>query len=386
VATVLTYTAAFGIAVIVFVISLLATRRASIQKRAAVSCLSFFISFGLCGIAAHELFPRPVSPQRIPDTRSEAQKQFDAASDDFAESRPENGNFIESLRARAAKLDASDGRHVDLAVLIALGAPEPERRPQLEAILAAGKHGIAYGLDDVARTLLFGIYRSTNRQPLDQRISALEDGIAGVMRIAPDAFGGTVAARLQQARLIDESGDQQRAGRLLEELQARAQGLMARKPSLLESIGHERVWFHLSHGEPDAALRILKEPQFAGLVANPLNTLASDHAWALIIAGRFEEGADRMRLASYAPPRELSAAQRLLGVRAPVPLLVRPLDMAHALVEAGKLTEASSVATSAACKALGRGRATGWQKLKNDLLKRTAILVCPLEEPYTAKS
>jgi hypothetical protein len=385
----LPFAAAFlGVTFIILGLLFLTSRRRPLRIRAAVFALSLAGSFALLGFAVRDFPPAAMMPQPAADTRSEAQKQFDAAFADYDDGSTHNGRVIETLRAHSVKLDPNDPRQVDFAVLNALAASQPERRTQLEAILTAGKPGSAYGLNDVARLMLFGIGRSYNQQPLEQRIAALQDGIDSVMRAAPDAFKGTIAARLQQAKLIDETGAKDKAESVLKEIQQNTQIIQDRTLYELETVVHERVWFYLSYDDSKTAVQILEQPELEKLIKRPLGTLAADYAWALLIAGRIDAGVTQMRLASYAPPfRQLTRPQRLLGMKPPKPQLIRDLDMAHALVQAGQLTEASALTTAVSCHGLTRTPPDGlrWLQRQTDLLKRTAILVCSQEQMQPAK-
>jgi hypothetical protein len=383
----LPYVAAFlGVTITVAGLSFLTARQRSFRTKASVFALSLAISLPLLGFAAHSFSSGTTRSQRPPDMRSEAQKQFDNVFDAHVDDSPETGNLIETLRLHAARLDPSDARQIDLSVLIALSAPHPERRTQLEAVLTAGKSGSAYDRNTIAGLILFGKEHSNDNEPLQQRIADLEGGIESVMRVAPDAFAGTITARLQQAKLVDEAGEKDRAEVLLRETQQKYQSIPGQKVYQLEAIVHERVWFHLSYGEAKTAVQILEQPELEKLIKTPLGRLASDYAWALLIADRIDEGVNQMRLASYTASRELTTLQRLLGMTPPQPQLIRNLDMAHALVLAGRLTEASALSTAGSCFGLTmRAPGVRWQQIQTDQLKRTAILFCSQEQMQPVK-
>ena len=210
----------------------------------------------------------------------------------------------------------------------------------------------------------------------------MQDGIDYVMRVAPSAYGGTVKARLQQAKLIDETGDKDKAADLLRETQEALLRLQDQKGFLAQFVVHERVWFYLSHGDPKTAVQLLEQPELTKQIGKPVNALALDYAWALLLGERVDEGVRQMHLASYVPARPRNAVQRILGLQPPRPQLIRALDMAYALVQAGRLTEASSLPNKGSCQAVARQQPDAtWGRLQSDLLKRTATLVCPLEKP-----
>lgn len=124
--------------------------------------------------------------------------------------------------------------------------------------------------------------------------------------------------------------------------------------------------------------------------SNPGSQFSIDYAWLLLLEGRNEEGLAQMLFAAYTPPRPLTLSQRILGVAPRAPRLAHPLDLAHALVEAGQLTEASATIANAGwvCKGFpkNRGSDTEWAAPQLKRLEKTVLLVCPAEAGPTKLS
>ena len=124
----LPYAAAFlGFVLILCNLPFLVDGRFSIKARIGIFALGSI----LLSVAAYAALSGGTSASRIADTRSEAQKAFDSAFDEYADGSSKA--LIENLRAYAAKLDPNDSLDVDLVVLSALGSPKPQRLAKLES-------------------------------------------------------------------------------------------------------------------------------------------------------------------------------------------------------------------------------------------------------------
>jgi len=319
------------------------------------------------------------------DTRTTAQRAFDDAMDD-ADEDDGNSEALGVLRQRAAALDAADPRRIDLQVVEALAAPEPERRQQVEDILTAGKGGLRWPLDAVVRSELYelgGLSSNYLKMPAVERAQRLRAGIGWSERVAPALVASTIDARLRLAEAIDDGGDSAGASTMLAEIGRLADSCRCER----RRVARAQAWFYLSHGESDKALRLLQPEALDSVATSPGSTGGVDYAWSLLLSGRTEEGLQQMHMAAY---RQAPRANGLLGllqgpaVRA---RLSEPMDLAFALRAASRLEEARAVAASPAakwqCELLRSGTLyeyrAPWQRERDRLLAEAAREVCPAQ-------
>lgn len=358
-------------------------RRTIRPARAWEGGLALVVMLGVwSGVAAVVVgeTPSPVVDEQTTDTRTPAQRAFDDAYAAYWDSYEEGEVALAPLDQLVKPLAEADPRRVDLAVLHAYLLQPAAQQQRLEALLEAGRPGDVYTLSEVAEIFLEDVDAAIDKASLPQRADRLIAAADHVVSLAPSAFNGTVTTRLRAAEAYDLAGDTGRALALLDDLDGR---LGSECDSGRRQLVLARAWYHIAHGQEAQAVQFIETSLCAGEVQRFYSSVASDYAWALLAAGRVGEGVEQMRRASYAEPFIPTLRQRLRGVRARAPRLIRPLDMAYALRQAGRPQEARALIdkhTRWACRRSARLEAEPWQELKQTALDATASEICPAEK------
>ncbi len=319
--------------------------------------------------------------------RTQAQAAFDSAyssyaRDNYAKASP----WYKKLVQQARELDATDVRQIDMAVMKTFWMREPQRGARLDALLKQGRDGYYYSINGIACQRLNHIYWKNHQAAPQEQEVALREAIAQVMQLAPSAYGGTIEARIRVAEAVDLSGEADRALAMLnaEKDTAEMRACRCGKNPLL----HPHVWFLISHDRASHAVTLLQRPEYAEDVKRPGSELALDYAWALLSANRISEGVEQMRLAAYDERAQPGFTHRLSGVPTYSPNhLIYPLDMMHALRQAGRTDEARTLMTEEtrwACKKEYRNpddpAVRLWERVRFKLLRQAAVAACPVAE------
>jgi hypothetical protein len=322
------------------------------------------------------------------DSRTAAQRAFDEAvaqmqdTDDEVDAQQALG----PIRQRAQSLAPDDPRLVDLQVMQAGTFGEPEHRKQIEAILKGGKDGHQWTRDSLVRSELSALYFRARELPAPERLAQLRDGVQWAERVAPRPLAATLDARLRVAEALDDGGDTGAARKMLTQIRSRAEHADDCRCDL-GSVARAQVWFHLSHGESDQALALLRQAPLADRAGSTGRVYSMDHAWALLLGGQTDEGLAQMRIAAYWQPREVRWPDRMTGNPVAQPRLVEPLDLAFALRRAGRDEDARTLLATQGgwrCQASSGSASFGfhemtapWQRERDRLLEETARAACP---------
>jgi Zn-dependent protease len=359
-------------------------RRSIRPARAWEGVLALLVMVGLwSGVAAVVVgeAPSPAVAEASVDTRTPAQVTFDDAYVAYEDGDEAGEAALAPLDQLAEPLAEADPRRVDLAVLHAFLLQPAAQQERLAALLKASRPGDVYTLSDLAEVFLEDVEAAIDKAPSPQRADRLIAAADHVVSLASAAFDGTVATRLRAAEAYDQAGDTRRALALLGDLDKQ---LGSACGSGRRQLVQARAWYHIAHQQAAQAVKFIETSLCAGEVRRTYSPVASDYAWALLAAGRLDEGVEQMRQASYAKPFIPTLKQRLRGVRARAPLLIRPLDMAYALRQANRPDEARALIgkqTRWACRrGNGMSVAGPWQQLKVAALDATAAEICPAEK------
>lgn len=324
----------------------------------------------------------------IPDSRTEAQRDFDGLLDADDEEEP-NRAAIQGLAEKARRLAADDPRQVDLAVMQAMAEDAGVREDLLGRIVQQGRDGIHWSIHGIIRSQLSDAYSDAAQLPANARRERLQAALAWADRVAPGALAPTIEVRLRAAEALDEGGDTAGARAELAGLAetARTADDCACE---LHRVMRARAWFHLSHGENVQALALFKALA-EGNGHPPRWQAALDLAWALELNGDTDAGLAQMRAAAFATHASAGWLQRAATLVAPPARLLAPLDLAFALRRAGRDADARSLLANrgdAECRAvisLGSFHEVEgpWQRERDRLIVETARAACPAAVPRT---
>ena len=326
------------------------------------------VLWGGLGFMLYRDPPHRIVAAKQADARSEQQKAFDKTFG-YYQDDIDRTSKVNELKILAAALDPSDPRRVDADAEEVQTLGQPERRKQLEALLLQGKNGFEHTIESMATTFLGHVYQESLKGSPEQAAATLQEDIDRVMHLAPNATAPITWARLHQARAIDKTGNQAKALALLDALQKSASGFET------NLITRAKAWFYISHGDANEALNVLERSFSVEHLSIQHSTIKKDYAWALLFAGRLDEGVQHMHLASYVAPA-LAAPEKEA-------ILTQPLDMAYALIKAGRRGEARSLIneqTNWACGSVSDELGfwdIPWQEPYYAALNEAAALVCP---------
>ncbi|AXQ28881.1 hypothetical protein D0B54_09375 [Solimonas sp. K1W22B-7] len=338
-----------------------------------------------------------IALQRLPaftvkaeeDTRSAQQRVFDEAYEAYTDSEDENGNEarLAALRQANDKLAADDPRRVDLRLALTWEMEGAERSGELQRLVAEGREGSWQDLEDIERQWLNAVHDQHREAVPSQRAAALAAAIARGEELLPKQPAGTIEARLRHAEQIDRGGDMQAAETLLAQIRHLAERSDDCRCELRRVLGAQ-AWYFMSHGRAADAVTVIEASPVGRELRTSNHDLSRTYAWALLEAGRVDQGIAQMRVASYAKPRRPSLMQRLGLAAGAQQRLWHPLDMAHALRKGSRPAEASALITAANKWQCGpyeedefareqQEQAAPWEQLRERRLQETAKAVCP---------
>jgi hypothetical protein len=328
------------------------------------------------GVTAYRHWP---SSSEWNDDRTAAQREFDRVFDEDPDS-----DGIDELKKEANNLAEDDPRLVDLRVREIWASPSSEHREKLADVLAEGHAGYRFDLEYIEREFLRSVVVETAGAAPDVRITALTEAVGRAEALFPAGYAATVDTRLRVLEAIDQQGKSAEAETRLRELHAHVLALEGHAVKALADVVSARAWFFLSKGRVPEALELL---QASPLARSTRRTRQPSlvYAWALLAAGRVDEGVDRMRRAAYGGGFNPTTAQQANGCQVREPYLIKPLDMAYALRRAGRDSEARALITrqtSWACYHARLGTLDSafvepWQQSREAALRETSLAICP---------
>jgi Zn-dependent protease len=361
------------------------TRRPRLWESAVVLILMVGLWSGV-GAIVYQEWPRHASSDVAGAPLTAAQTAFDQTYDryDVYEEEMPGAPTFEQLEQLARPLAADDPRRIDLAVVKARRLSWPEQREAFEAILAAHRDGYREKLTGLAEELLGDLYEENATQPPEQRAELLHAAVERVEKLAPGTFSGTIAARLREAEAIDEGGDPDRARAMLAALRERALASDDCRCQAREVV-RAQAWFHIAHDQAARAVALLESSPYGEGIRRRSDSLSLDYAWALLEAGRTADGLDWMQAASYTKACRPSLLQRLWGARGRPARLRYPLDLAYALMQADRPTDAHRLMDNSNRWSCWRADdevaetwlSQPWQETKDAELNKVAKAACP---------
>jgi len=363
------------------------TQRAIAIPRAWESVVTLSILLALwttAGVAAYPWLPSQSS--RAHPVGTAEQQAFDRAyetfSSDYGDDRDKS---LKTLRQQAARLAPEDPRQVDMQIVLAREAEGAKRQQAYEAVLAARKNGHAEDLESIQREMLNEVYNDHHGEAPQQRAAALEAAIARAGELMPKQYAATVEGRLRLAEAIDQAGDAQRAESMLAEIRHRVETADDCRCELKKVLSAQ-AWFFLGQNRPADAITMLESSSHARNLKKPNGSLADEYAWALLAAGRIDEGIAQMRIAAYSEASRPGLRQRLQGRKDRPAELREPLDLAYALRRGGRQQEAAALLSPSALWACARilgdqdsisAYTEPWQQPRERRLNDTARAICP---------
>jgi len=361
-------------------------RRPQLWESAAVVLLMAGLWSGVAAVVYQQTSRYEVSAP-VADPRSAAQIAFDDTYDAYydTENDAKEDALLKQLERLSQDLAQDDPRRVDLAAQKAWGLSGPEQRKALETLLAEGREGFMTSLADIAQDLLWDVYGEAAEQGPEQRAALIHAAAARIEQLAPSAFPGTIPARLREAEALDQAGDTARAQTLLLALRERALDLADEERWRADEVIRAQAWLRIAQGQAKEAVTLLEAAPDGQRIMRGKDALARDYAWALLEAGRTQEGLERMRVASHGRPYVPSMVDRLLGRRnRPAPLR-DPLDLAAALIRAGRTAEAKGLLDQRSQWSCMRASeeynehvpSDPWQRGRDQELHRVAKAICP---------
>ncbi len=359
-------------------------RRARPWESAAILSV-LLVLWGAAGVAATRLHhPHGAQP---PNTtaepargRSPAQLAFDQAYEDETEDAPS----IAPMMKWARQLSPDDPRHVDMAYQRALLAEGEDRRTQVEALLTAGRSGHFNTVGDMEEAWLGEAYTNAAQSPPAERAATLSAAVDRMMRLVPSGFAATVDTRLRMAEAIDQAGDAAKAETMLLDLRQRA-ATADHCRCALERVVEAQVWFDLSRHRGAEAVALIESSPLAAESKEYGMGLSLDYAWALLDAGRLDQGVQQMHTATVLDKKKSASWPPTQGTPAAGVDTGRPLDMAYAWHLAGRDVEIQSLNAGelqSACQAILHGLPSAgtikpWAQLREATLLDFAKSGCP---------
>jgi Zn-dependent protease len=345
-------------------------------ESAAVALIMLSI-WGGTGAAAIGLWPHKQDKAAAvpPDTRTNSQRVFDTAYYAYNEGE-KRAPSLHEISALGGKLDASDPRLVDLAVLKALAE---DNLSQLEFLVKEQRDGFFYKAHRTTNVLIAALTRDSAGKSTGEQITSLRGALERVSLLWPANVQATASDRLRLAGMIAQTGD---ADATLGELQALRTALAEAKapPALLASAIRTEAWYYINEERPQQAVALL-ERAVAKEMRDAPQQLAFDYAWALVFAGYAASAEQEMRIAAYAPQPRITFLQNALGVKRK-PKLQEPLDLAYVMIKANKSAEAAELIAKEAPWAC-RNKPAPWRGLwhePRDRAVRAAFeAICPKE-------
>jgi Zn-dependent protease/predicted house-cleaning noncanonical NTP pyrophosphatase (MazG superfamily) len=315
-----------------------------------------------------------------------AQQHFDQTYSVYADDDSEYGSAEQSaelkkLETAAAALDPRDPRQVDFLVAKSWFHPMEQQIALLQDILHRHTDGYYNHLKYVARSYFMDIHYILEQQGASalQRQKMLADALAKVDAWAPNAFSGTINARLWLAEAYDAQGQSSVA-------QAQLSALLARAKTddnclcELTDVARAQVWFYLDKHQPGQAIAFLEASPYVREMKTSQGRLGLEYAWALIQSGRTEEGLAQMTVATTLKPR-INKSNTL-----PKPVHMDVMDLVYAYIQAGESQMAISLAQDNQtiqwqCKHFKERNNyfysdIPWQNIRQEALANTSNAIC----------
>lgn len=341
--------------------------------------------WGSGGYAAYGHLAAP--PQPEDDGRSAQQRLFDERYARYGEDEDAGPDELKALQAAAAALPPEDPRRVDLRSLLAWDAEGEEQARQLESLVAEGREGFQDDLESLQRRWLRSVQDLHPDAPLPQRIAALQAALQRAESLMPKQPAGRIEARLRLAEWVDLNGDPQAAETLLAETRYLAERSDDCRCELRRVL-RAQAWYFMHHGRPADAVTVIEASPVGRSLRQSTHELSRTYAWALLEAGRIDQGTEQMRMAVYSRPPPRSWLQRLGFGGARRSHLLYPLEMAHALRQGPQPAEAQGVMpreqhwscfryTSEDMAETVAPYVDPWEQLREQRLRVTAKAVCP---------
>jgi Zn-dependent protease len=337
--------------------------------------------WGATAAATIGLWPREETRAAavVPDARTDNQRAFDNAFEviDAYGEEEQGAPKLREAEALAAALEPSDGRHIDLAVLKALALPPQGRLPQLERLIKEEHGGLVYKTASIAELFMDEAMRASVKSPLKEQIASLRGALERVSLLWPANVQAMAPYRISLAAIIARTGD---AGAALSELQALRAELAGAQapPAILAKAIRAEAWYYIDLQRPQQAVALLEQAMSTD-VQTIREELVTTYAWALLFAGETGPAEQQMRTAAYAPQPPLTFLQNALG-RKQRRQLVRPLDLAYAMIKANKATEAARLVSKEAPWACQQGAAPWigpWYEARERAVSAAYEAVCP---------
>src|SRR5262249_44289922 len=135
-----------------------------------------------------------------PDTRTPNQRAFDIAFDAYDYDQEAKGAAaLREIEALGAKLEVSDARHTDIAMLKVLALPPGESLPQLERLISEQHNGMAYDTASIAGIFVQVATQDSQTKSLGEQIASLRGALERVSLLWPANVQVMVPYRLQLA-------------------------------------------------------------------------------------------------------------------------------------------------------------------------------------------
>jgi Zn-dependent protease len=336
------------------------------------------------GTAAAAIGLWPHEQERIaavaPDTRTKDQRAFDNAfyAYDYDE-EVKGAAALREIETLGAKLEASDARQTDLALLKALALPPQDGVPQLERLIKEQRNGRFFNVTQIANAFVDALTRDSATKSLDEQIASLRGALERLSLLWSANVEATAGYRIRLAVMLAKAGNKESA---LGELQALGVALADAKapPVLLAAVIRAEAWYYIDLQWPQLAVALL-EKAIAKEMKDTPQLLASDYAWALVFGGYAAPAEQKMRIAAYAPQPPSTFLQNALG-RKTAPMLQEPLDLAYAMIKANRTGDASELIAKEApwvCRYAPLPWPGPWHEARDRAVHEAYEAVCPKE-------
>src|SRR5262249_37833210 len=138
-----------------------------------------------------------------PDTRTNNQRAFDDAFETYDyDDEVKGAAALSEIEALGADLEASDPRHIDLAMLKALALPVRDRLPQFELLIKEQRNGMSYDVALIAGMFIEAATQNHAKIPVAEQIASLRVALERVSQLWPANVQAMAPYRLQLAEML----------------------------------------------------------------------------------------------------------------------------------------------------------------------------------------